>query len=255
MVLPLWGQLEKAQDDDTTIAEFIAEQIVAHNEDSDSHLGSGESLESHKTETVIDHPAGSLLADKTTMTEFAVRSVFESLDGWHTLGIVSNDDIPGAFLYIETGEVEQSRVYTNPQIPKNYLNTGKNMVFQALIHYSLSDTDYESYFGIFSGTDISPDGFGFIVDGGTLKAYAKQSTNIEISGAVTVTLSDDNLFRAYLDSALETITYFLNGVEVAEFDISAFTWADDTGPSMWIKNTGANDGFMRIGELYYSREI
>jgi len=47
MANPVWGLLAKAQDDDETIEEAIARLIDEHNEDEESHLGSGQSLQSH----------------------------------------------------------------------------------------------------------------------------------------------------------------------------------------------------------------
>lgn len=65
MVLPLWGQLERAQDDPQTIAEAIAAAIVVHEQDPTAHLGEGESLQAHKHDPIIDHPAQSVVLDKT----------------------------------------------------------------------------------------------------------------------------------------------------------------------------------------------
>lgn len=64
MTLPLWGTLEKAQDDPTTIDEAIQTAITEHEADPTAHQGEGESLEAHKSEEVIDHPAQSIVVDK-----------------------------------------------------------------------------------------------------------------------------------------------------------------------------------------------
>lgn len=64
MTEPVWGQLDKAQDDDETIEEAIDRLILAHDDDSDSHVGTGKSLNTHKQQTTIDHPAGSVVEDK-----------------------------------------------------------------------------------------------------------------------------------------------------------------------------------------------
>lgn len=71
MALPLWGQLEKSTDDPQTIEEAIDAAIAAHNEESDAHLGLGQSLESHKSEDVIDHPPESVLPDKLRFQIFS----------------------------------------------------------------------------------------------------------------------------------------------------------------------------------------
>lgn len=65
MALPLWGLLQKAQDNAQTIDEAIAAAILAHEADPTAHLGDGESLEAHKSDIIIDHPAQSVVLDKT----------------------------------------------------------------------------------------------------------------------------------------------------------------------------------------------
>lgn len=64
MTLPLWGQLQKSQDDPETIEEAINRLIDEHNNDPESHLDEGESLSQHKQDDVIDHPAFSVVPDK-----------------------------------------------------------------------------------------------------------------------------------------------------------------------------------------------
>lgn len=77
MTLPLWGQLEKSQDDNETIEEAIARLIAEHESDPEAHLGEGESLEAHKTEEVVDHPPFSLVPDKYS-------PVIPDSDSWFT---------------------------------------------------------------------------------------------------------------------------------------------------------------------------
>lgn len=253
--LPLWGTLQKAQDDSETIEEAIARLISDHNDDPTAHLGTGQSLEQHKSEDVIDHPPGSLLADKSTMSELAVRILFQSLAGWTYTGSVDITDGPSLYLYIEDGATEESRIWTSPQVPANFLNSAYNMVFQALLKYSLGTTDYESYFGFFSGTDSTPDGFGFVVEGGTLYGHAKNGATQHRTSAISVDVTEAHIYRAYLDSALETVSFFVDGVAVGSVDVSDITFETDSGPSFWLKNTDANDGYLYVPELYYSRQL
>lgn len=60
----IWGNLTRGVNDGTTIDEAIAEAIDAHMENTEAHLGQGESLETHRENPVIDHPAESVPNDK-----------------------------------------------------------------------------------------------------------------------------------------------------------------------------------------------
>lgn len=63
-MLTPWGSLPKDQENPQLISEAISEAIIAHEQDPTAHLGAGESLEQHKTNEVVDHPAFSVLDDK-----------------------------------------------------------------------------------------------------------------------------------------------------------------------------------------------
>lgn len=71
-----WGALPKAQDNAQTIDEAIGAAIVAHESDPTAHLGDGESLQQHKNNEVIDHPAFSIVPDKFSNAEaFSLATV------------------------------------------------------------------------------------------------------------------------------------------------------------------------------------
>jgi len=92
MSIPVWGLLEKSQTDPETIEEAIDRLILVHNESEESHLGAGQSLQSHKASEIIDHIVASIIADKIKDGEvivpklgfdrFFVMPEMESTDAW-----------------------------------------------------------------------------------------------------------------------------------------------------------------------------
>lgn len=68
-MLTPWGSLPKAQDDAQTINEAITAAISVHESDPTAHLGAGESLEQHKINGIIDHPASSIVPDKFSISQ------------------------------------------------------------------------------------------------------------------------------------------------------------------------------------------
>src|SRR3989304_6485351 len=89
MSVETWGQLDKSQSDSEKVEGAIARLIAEHEADPDSHLGSGESLEAHRASEVMDHMAGSVLADKLSFTEIIYDVPFETLASWYTTGEVN----------------------------------------------------------------------------------------------------------------------------------------------------------------------
>lgn len=85
-----WGDLLKSQVDNETIEQAIARIIAEHNDDEESHLATGQSLQSHKASDIIDHLAESIITDKLAdqavsidhmkWDRLVVESRFESLD-------------------------------------------------------------------------------------------------------------------------------------------------------------------------------
>jgi len=92
MADPNWGLLEKSQVDDETIEEAIDRLIAAHDNDADAHIGAGKSLNTHKTQETVDHPAGSIIEDKYAdqsvpgekfkFSQFKLETYFESIDAY-----------------------------------------------------------------------------------------------------------------------------------------------------------------------------
>lgn len=60
----IWGDLDRATNDNTKIDQAIDEAIIAHNDDPDAHLGADQALESHRASEIIDHRAESVVNDK-----------------------------------------------------------------------------------------------------------------------------------------------------------------------------------------------
>jgi len=93
MSISVWGLLEKSQIDPETIEEAIVRLILAHNTNEESHLGAGQSLQSHKASTIIDHLIASIIANtirdgevivpKLGFDRFFVMPELESADAWN----------------------------------------------------------------------------------------------------------------------------------------------------------------------------
>lgn len=255
MSLPLWGQLEKAVDDSQTIEQAIAEAITEHEEDPTAHQGSGESLEAHKTEGVLDHPPGSVLADKVSTSELSLYTAFESLSPWSTVGSVTNSEFPGIELYIESGAIEASDISSQPQIPSPFRTKTKDMLYQTMARVSTTGTNYEAYFGFLNGSMPTPTGFGFLIKNGTLTAWIKSGAETSESSSIAVDVTVDHIYRAYLDADAGTISYFVDGTLVATLNVPTTDWNDDGGPGMRIETDGSEDGSLFFSYLYFSHQI
>ena len=94
----IWGLLKKALTDDTTIEERIAEMIADHDNSPTSHLGETGSLQSHAASAIIDHLAGSIIADK-----YADGSVDVEKLSWNKMFLYPSLESPTGWNVVKTG--------------------------------------------------------------------------------------------------------------------------------------------------------
>jgi hypothetical protein len=244
MANPLWGELEKAQDNNQTIVQAIAQAIAEHEADPEAHLGDGESLSMHKHETIIDHPQGSVLGDKYTNREFTISPTFESVSqGYAVSGSGVNYSLAG--LRFETGGTINTTRYlrASGQYSPAYYDNEKETTFQYTAQM-LDTADYTAYgiAGADGNLEIGP-GIGFKFINNALYAveiYVDGSSDPqEVTDLITgVTLTDKNLYRVHLDTD-GVITFFVNGEEVASW---TRTTSSDFGLALFsfqIKNTAS----------------
>lgn len=134
-----WGMLAKSQSDSETIEQAIARLILEHEQDEESHLGAGESLQSHKASEIIDHLAESIVADK--IKDFNVEPqhladfgnyyifalAFEGLDFWEQIIDIGADlvaQVGTLWIYLQAATNNRSLIYAkgfNPPSNKEFI--------------------------------------------------------------------------------------------------------------------------------------
>jgi len=264
MSLPVWGSLQKAQDDDETIEQAIARLIQAHDDDADAHLDAGQSLQSHKASAIIDHLALSIVQDKIGDGEVSLQklladhriliSAFESLDGWSTSGTIYQDF---GNVNIRAGNTINTYALM-ADVPSNWLGLDwtKDFFWQATVKLAY-DTAQQVYFGI-GGTEYygGYSGAGFYIDDGTLYCYhmdivatAYTYVTQEITG---VTITDWNTYRIIYDESEGTLSFYVNGVLKKTWDSGLPTDDSDELAIFQIKTTATAYKYLRVSDLLIS---
>lgn len=249
MSLPVWGALQKAQDDSETIEEAIARLIQAHDDDANAHLDTGQSLKSHKASAIIDHLALSIVQDKIGDGEVSlekllaenrfIMSCFESLDGWQTGGDAIQDF---SNIKLSTTAVlnNTSAMYS---APSNWtgLDWDKKFFWQSTVKIS-STTAVQAYWGM-GGTDYIG-GFssaGFYLDDGDLYVYHATDSGagyVYTKQLITgITVTDWNTYRIIYNESAGELEFYVNGVLKHTFDSSLPTADSDEMAFYQIKTT------------------
>ena len=215
MTVTNWGLLAKSADDVETIEEAINRLILAHNENENSHLDVGQSLQSHKASAIIDHLASSVVADKFSGIQKIIQCNFESLDRFSVVN-------SGAYVYsawpslvVETGAVIDSsyKLFSNV-LPMAILDFSRNPLFQANIYLSSIDDVYAYWYW---GNTISiggypPLAFGFRVYLGALQAVILIDSTYYLADISGVTVTTSHTYRAIIRSADLEIDFYVDNV-------------------------------------------
>lgn len=234
MTLPLWGLLQRSQDDPETIEEAIERIVQEHNADPESHLQEGESLESHKTEDVIDHPPGSVLFDKITSRELWRSYMLIAAEGWEFDPDNSAGSIPGfrigltdtvntvGFVRIQLGLGN----FTIPQV-------GIESLFHCSLKFSDFSEEVSAFWGIRQVAPANHYGIYFEWDGTDVILRARTSTENIASSAITVDVEEFNSYRWHYDPVEEEINAYINGELAAT--ISGPTTGDYGTPRIYFR--------------------
>lgn len=240
MTLPLWGQQQKSQDDPETIEQAIDRIVDEHNAAPESHLGSGESLESHKTDEMVDHPAGSIAIDKLAQARVIV-SAFESIDGWITFDTGSGAVIHDfANLRLSTGTTSGSIViiYATPSAWVAF-DTSKQFFWKTTLRFT-SDTNQEARFGIGAlGGGDGLSGAGFRVVDGVLYGYTEDDEVVNSNAISGVDITQWNVYEVRYYPITETFEFYVNGTLGAS-EIRSFSVTQEDNVALFsLKNTAA----------------
>ena len=254
MSIPLWGQLQKAQDNPQTIEEVIAQMISEHEADPEAHLGAGESLEMHKTEGTVDHPRGSILPDKMTFTDSIFDTTFDSLAGFEKSAHFASSSWPGATADYYTGG--NSPEYLRANLA-GLLQTGtitKRLQFDIYFYIDGGTTGHVFNVGI-SNNAMSQFDLGFRVTNYALVGFARWSSSEHVTGTLaTLTAGAFNFVRVYYDVDGGIIYFYLNGVQIGTLQPTAVVSANNQ-LTMHITTTSAEGGVLRIFRLNIAKGL
>jgi len=256
MTNPLWGTLEKAQDDATNIDEAVASAIAEHESDPTAHLGTGESLEQHKTEDVIDHPARSVFDDKFAYDRNVVDITFNNLDpfntvheveinGINTLLMTSNTSLLTAFLSGSLGDMATASMFNyslNPRMMTSFMVTEITSQIGYLIIGELDEGR----------------GFGFKIVNSTLYALVFNSDYSEgLDILMTIEANVIYKLEAVVDSD-EVAYFYVNNVLISTLDDTDFISPSDyilNVPVIQFKGTTASTRYLYVRGFHWESDI
>ena len=254
-----WGMLDKSQVDPEKIEEAIARLIAAHNEDEEAHLGSGQSLQSHKASEIIDHVVDSIVTDKikdkeitvektTLLDKLVLEPTFATLDGWYQLTEGTGAKITSRVGYVE---LKAGLVVDNKTILAANLwdviyraTTDKNPFLRCVVK-PLEKDFCDFIFGYGDSTPFSPSGlvaFYWSDADSKLYAYTKApgfaEQKVEIAG---INVNGLHEYAIEILSQGSSIKFYVDGVLKTTVSRSGFSIDSDVGPVFAVSNKEAGE--------------
>ena len=255
MADPVWGQLVKAQDNDQTIDQAIAAAIAAHETDPDAHTGAGESLETHKSQEVVDHPQGSILADKFSFTELIAEAGFETLDNWNTKVNATLENWPGVRINYNWAGPTAGTLASEPTAPADFFDDTKDTLFQVTM-FLYEDTDVSAYAGIMDYINANNlIGFGFAIVNGIVKGFCGTGAGPTFTADLSINAEEIHIYRAIYSYANNTVKFYIDGVLKATITDARTYFDMSTKITFKYIETAEVDGFMQMYDVTVAREI
>lgn len=211
MAIVCWGELGKSASDNQRIEQGIEQYVIGHNIDPNAHQIFGSSLYMHKSNSLLDHPDGSVPLKKLPTDKIILFTCFESLDGWNVVGN-SGVAILDTHIYTDGVADDFSRIALYDTQLANLLNFTKNPFFQTTVYFP--DNEYnDAFFGLGCyAEDPGYDSFGFKVDDADVSAFWTKNDTEYTQVLAGITIGQRNVYRAFADSAAEKIYFYVNGV-------------------------------------------
>lgn len=232
MTLPLWGQLQKSQDDSETIEQAIFRIVEEHNNDPESHLNEGESLSEHKKDDVIDHPPNSVVADKWSASELRANISSRITGSYLSDGLVIPTGVNEFTLQIEDEDPGPQVLFSGFIANTHSFIPGLNFDHDFVLDCAFAFVDLgaveEFYFGLiynlfgFGSIDLDRGIYWRSIDD-ELRIVVRDGVNEVISPPISSTLTTMSYYRLHYDFSSKTLFAFVNGVQVSALDLSSFS--------------------------------
>jgi hypothetical protein len=227
MSIENWGLLTKSQTDPETIEDAIRRIVAEHEADPNAHLGAGESLETHRTFDILDHPQGSVLADKYTSRELVWTDNFTNENVWYNYGPYIYWKGGGVDLNQE-GSAVASEVYGSPLEGNFSLYYDQDFLAQYILSLGRDGNTSRFIVGIINSIAHAvgsqpTSGFYFECINNSIRGVAKLPSGTQYTDSVAPPNWQFMVMRIAYNSTEKTVSFYIDGTLLGTISVSAFT--------------------------------
>lgn len=236
MADPVWGMLQKSAVDPSTVEDVINSLISAHEADPTAHLGSGESLESHKNSEILDHLALSVVPDKLQTSLYSYLNTFVAPTSYDSFGTNNQDGAGSIGIAITYGQ-HQSSIAPPVAWLEGRIWPSDGYMADMIFSWNRIDTVVAN--GLIScGDDY--DGMGLSLNATGWRAFYAIAGTTYYSDYITISEDDMHKARFFADSVTGKFIVTLDGVEVFNTDLAAGSDAMTYNWLLWANWVSGN---------------
>lgn len=230
MSVETWEQLPKNQIDPELIVEAIARMIAEHEADPEAHTGENESLQAHRQNEVIDHPAGSVVPDKYSFSYSVYSNFFSVASSYNYSGEVSQS---GGGSISATSRNTVTSSYIAPLVSFlegiDFPTIGFCVDFAFEWYYSRA-TSYSTY--LIVGDDYA--GFGLVINESGCRAFVVNDGSYTYSSYFSVPNNVVHYCRIFIQKDTRDVLFYIDSVLVAT--ISDVSDIGDLGYTIYLSS-------------------
>ena len=250
-----WGNTPKDAEDPTTIEEYIATAIQDHLDDPDAHALEGQSIAIHRENQVVDHPAGSILSDKTTMYEVFMSEHWTSIDTWSSVGDVQVGSLGNIEMLIYGPSNFTSRLYSYPNVPYPFQSYDFDRLFQTTFWTDDVTLTQQARLGFYIPGSPTGNGFGFKIIDGVVNAHSKTTPDGEQLTALSIDYGQSHIYRVHHRVAEGIINFYVDGNLLATHTITRTGSAPTEGILFEFEGGSGDEYTAFVGQSVFSRSL
>lgn len=216
-MVTVWGLLAKSLTDSETIEEMVDRKIAEHEQDPESHMGEGESIDVHRKTEIIDHPAGSVLFDKLTMREFIFSQAYTTdtlFGGTATYSFYGGN----SFTVYTDGDPVAGKMRRRSTPAGVSFTPNKDFSYQAYFNiYDSNEINVNMRFGLgYDLTVTDPQGIFYEVKNGVARIRAQDHLNVYTSDPVPHFVDKNQILRIVYIYGENKLYFYVDGSLVFE---------------------------------------
>lgn len=228
-----WSTLPKSGDNPETIEEAIARMIEDHNNNSVSHMGPGQSIDEHRKESIIDHPAASIVSDKLGEADYYEYQ----------------GELPAYNWSVEDGAADlvQGRNLNFSLFSQTYFLALNNLSWKRGADYPERDLmikfvleqngtqNADGYWQLTFGNDDqdAEDSIRIFKQGTGTKLIFLEGGDIKKSKDITMSVITDIFFRIYYEYVSQTIKVYQGSTLIETYEPE--DWENFIFDQMWLE--------------------